>query len=59
MKKNIKIAISGAHSQGKTTIVDALQNLPEFKDFKFVTGITRDLEKLGVPINEKGTDVTQ
>ena len=59
MKKNIKIAISGAHSQGKTTIVNALQNLPEFKNFTFVTGITRDLEKLGVPINEKGTDVTQ
>ena len=59
MKKNIKIAISGAHSQGKTTIVNALQNLSEFKNFTFVTGITRDLEKLGVPINEKGTDVTQ
>lgn len=59
MNKNIKIAISGAHSQGKTTIVNALRNLPEFKDYKIITGITRDLEQLGVPINEKGTDVTQ
>ena len=53
------IGISGSHSQGKTTLVNALQQREEFKDFVFKSGLTRDLHKLGIPINELGTDVTQ
>lgn len=53
------IGISGSHSQGKTTLVNALQQRVEFKDFVFKSGLTRDLHKLGIPINELGTDVTQ
>lgn len=53
------IGIAGAHSTGKTTLINALQHCDEFKNFQFKSGLTRDLHKLGVPINEAGTDVTQ
>jgi predicted ATPase len=59
MTPNYKIAISGAHSQGKTTLVNALKQLPEFKNFQTISGITRDLEKINVPINEVATETTQ
>jgi len=58
---NIKITISGAHSQGKTTLLDRLsrnQFLAE-KNFKFGASSVRDLQKIGVNISEAGTDVTQ
>lgn len=53
------IGISGAHSTGKTTLINALQHCDEFKNFQFKSGLTRDLHKMGIPINEAGTDVTQ
>jgi thymidylate kinase len=53
------IGISGAHSTGKTTLINALQQCDEFKDFQFKSGLTRDLHNMGIPINEAGTDVTQ
>lgn len=53
------IGISGAHGTGKTTLLKALQSRQEFADFEFKSGITRDLHKMGVPINEGGTTVTQ
>lgn len=53
------IGIAGAHSTGKTTLINALQHCDEFKNFQFKSGLTRDLQKMGVPINEAGTDVTQ
>lgn len=53
------IGISGAHCTGKTTLVEALKQSNDLKDFTFKSGLTRDLHKLGVPINESGTDVTQ
>lgn len=55
----MKIAISGAHSQGKTTLVEALKNQEFFKDYKFLTNLTRNLHNSGVSINEQGTEVTQ
>jgi len=55
----MKIAICGAHSQGKTTIVEALRNDPDFKDFEFHVNLTRDLKARGIPINEQGTAYTQ
>lgn len=53
------IGISGAHGTGKTTLVNALQQCDEFKNFQFKSGLTRDLQRMGIPINETGTDVTQ
>jgi nicotinamide riboside kinase len=55
----MKIAISGAHSQGKTTLVQALQNCNSLPDVKFKTSLTRGLQEMGFNINEDGDDVTQ
>lgn len=58
-KKGIKIAVSGSHSQGKTTLVNALEQLPEFKDYKFFREITRQMKNLGLEINENASTSTQ
>ena len=55
----MKICISGAHSMGKTTLVNTLETHDAFKSFQFKTGLTRDLQKAGLSINEGGDDVTQ
>lgn len=55
----MKIAISGGASQGKSTLVRALQNDIEFKDYSFFTNLTRNLNQKGIPINENGTALTQ
>jgi len=55
----MKIAISGAHSQGKTTLIEALQKLEMFKDYIVRTSFTRKLQSEGIPINTSGTTVTQ
>lgn len=55
----MKICISGAHSTGKTTIVNALKQHPLFLEYTFKTGLTRDLKAAGLNINEAGDDVTQ
>lgn len=53
------IGISGSQSQGKSTLVEALKQREEFKSFTFKPSPTRDLQKMGIPINQVGTDVTQ
>jgi nicotinamide riboside kinase len=55
----MKIAISGAHSQGKTTLVKALQDSGLLSEYKFKTSLTRGLQEAGFNINENGDDVTQ
>lgn len=58
---NHKITISGAHSQGKTTLLNRLardQFLAE-NNFQFGASSTRDLLKMGINIAEAGSDVTQ
>ena len=62
MRTNYKAAICGAHSQGKTTLVNALKNDPYLageNHFSFRTNLTRGLKDLNIPINEKGTSLTQ
>ena len=61
LKPNFKAAICGAHSQGKTTLVDALKNNPLISStlrFSYRTNLTRDLNKL-LPINEEGNSISQ
>ena len=54
----MKIAISGAHGQGKTTLLNALKQLELFANYKFVDSPTRSL--IGTQeINESGTQDTQ
>jgi GTPase SAR1 family protein len=61
MRLNYKAAICGAHSQGKTTLVKALKDdyFLDDQHFSFRTNLTRGLKELNVPINERGTSLTQ
>ena len=40
--KHKKIAFIGAHGVGKSTIVKALSQLPEFKDYHIINEVARD-----------------
>ena len=42
-------------SVGKTTLVNALKSLPEFKDYKFQTERSKYLRDLGIPLNTNST----
>lgn len=55
----MKIAISGAHSTGKTTLVECLKKDPMFKDYTFITNLTRNIKKDGYVINENAGNRTQ
>lgn len=55
----MKIAISGAHSQGKTTLVNALQDSGLLTEYKFRTSLTRGMQEAGYNINEDGDETTQ
>jgi nicotinamide riboside kinase len=55
-----RICISGSHSTGKSTVIDALKEMPDLmKRFTFKTEILRDIKKTGIKINEFGSDETQ
>jgi nicotinamide riboside kinase len=61
IKPNYKVAICGAHSQGKTTLVNALKEnilVCSELNFSFRTNLTRDLNKI-LPINEQGNNTSQ
>ena len=55
----MRIAISGAQSVGKTTILNALRSEKIFKDYHVANEVTRRVQSYGLPINENGTDLTQ
>lgn len=56
----MKIAVTGAHCTGKSTLVEELQKIPEIaKQFTFRGNITRKVKKEGKQINENGDDETQ
>lgn len=55
----MKIALTGAHSTGKTTLLNALKEIEEFKHFNFIPGSAREAKKLGISINEDGDNKTQ
>lgn len=55
----MRIAISGAQSVGKTTLINALRSEKSLKDYTFCTEVTRRVGSYGLPINEDGTDITQ
>ena len=42
-------------SVGKTTLVNALQELPEFKDYHFRTERSKYLMEMGIPLNTDST----
>lgn len=55
----MKIGITGAHSTGKTTLLNALRSEEKFKNYAICDEVTRQVLALGIPINEKGNDSTQ
>jgi GTPase SAR1 family protein len=51
----MKIGLCGTVSVGKTTLVNALKELPQFKDFTFATERSKYLRDLGIPLNTDST----
>ena len=51
----MKIGLCGTMSVGKTTLVNALKELPEFKDYHFATERSKYLRDLGIPLNTDST----
>ena len=51
----MKIGFCGTMSVGKTTLVNALAELPEFKDYKSTTERSKYLMELGIPLNTDST----
>lgn len=55
----MRITFTGAHSTGKTTLLNILKKENYFKNFTFIDEITRKVKKQGLKINEEGDDLTQ
>ena len=56
----MRISISGSHSTGKSTLIRALKEIPSIAErFVIKDEVLRDIKKLGININEYGTDSTQ
>ena len=51
----MKIGFCGTMSVGKTTLVNELAKLPEFKDYTFRTERSKYLMDMGVPLNTDST----
>ena len=51
----MKIGLCGTMSVGKTTLVNALKELPEFKDYNFRTERSKYLMEMGIPLNTDST----
>ena len=51
----MKIGFCGTMSVGKTTLVNALKELSEFKNYKFRTERSKYLMEMGIPLNTDST----
>lgn len=51
----MKIGFCGTISVGKTTLVNALKELPEFSGYEFRTERSKYLRDLGIPLNTDST----
>jgi len=51
----MKIGFCGTMSVGKTTLVKALQEIPELGDYQFTTERSKYLHSLGIPLNHDTT----
>ena len=51
----MKIGFTGTMSVGKTTLVNALKELPEFSEYYFATERSKYLRDLGIPLNTDST----
>lgn len=55
----MRIGLAGAQSVGKTTLLNALRSEKCMQGYEFCDEVTRWVKKLGLEINEDGTDKTQ
>jgi len=51
----MRIGLCGTMSVGKTTLVNALKELDQFKDYNFATERSEYLMNLGIPLNTDST----
>jgi nicotinamide riboside kinase len=51
----MKIGLAGTMSVGKTTLVKAMAELPQFKDYFIATERSKYLRDLGIPLNTDST----
>jgi nicotinamide riboside kinase len=51
----MRIGFAGTMSVGKTTLVNALKEMEQFKDYKFATERSKYLNDLGIPLNTDST----
>lgn len=51
----MKLGFTGTMSVGKTTLVNELRKLEQFKDYKFFTERSKELKELGIPLNKDST----
>ena len=51
----MKIGLCGTMSVGKTTLVNALKELDQFKSYNFATERSKYLNDLGIPLNTDST----
>ena len=51
----MKIGLCGTMSVGKTTLVNALKNEPEYKKYTFRTERSKYLNSMGIPLNTDST----
>ena len=51
----MKISLCGTMSVGKTTLVNALKETKQFKDYNFATERSQHLMSLGIPLNTDST----
>lgn len=50
-----KIGLTGTMSVGKTTLIEELSKLPQFKDYKIAVERSKYLRDLGIPLNTDST----
>jgi len=55
----MKIAITGAQSTGKSTLLNALKRSNDLYGFEFINELTRKIAAKGININEEGSNMSQ